>query len=38
MIAADPREERERTLLKMIEAAVADPTIPEFDQQQASTN
>ncbi|MCD6072924.1 MAG: Cytochrome, partial [Microvirga sp.] len=25
----------ERTLLKMIEAAVADPTIPEFDQQQA---
>ena len=27
--------ERERTLLKMIEAAVADPTIPEFDQQQA---
>jgi cytochrome P450 len=35
VIAADPREMRERTLLKMIEAAVADPTIPEFDQQQA---
>ncbi|HEX4893962.1 MAG TPA: cytochrome P450 [Hyphomicrobiaceae bacterium] len=35
VIAANPREHRERTLLKMIEAAVADPTIPEFDQQQA---
>jgi cytochrome P450 len=35
VIAADPREARERTLLKMIEAAVADPAIPEFDQQQA---
>jgi cytochrome P450 len=35
VIAADPREARERTLLRMIEAAVADPTIPEFDQQQA---
>jgi cytochrome P450 len=35
VFAADPREERERTLLKMIEAAVADPTVPEFDQQQA---
>ncbi len=35
VMAADPREKRERTLLKMIEAAVADPTIPEFDQQQA---
>jgi cytochrome P450 len=35
VIAADPREERERTLLKMIEAAVADPNLPEFDQQQA---
>jgi cytochrome P450 len=35
VIAADPREERERTLLKMIEDAVADPSIPEFDQQQA---
>src|SRR4029077_21028414 len=35
VIAADPREDRERTLLKMIEAVVADPTVPEFDQQQA---
>ena len=35
VFAADPREEREKTLLKMIEAAVADPAIPEFDQQQA---
>jgi len=35
VIAANPREARERTLLKMIEAAVADPAIPEFDQQQA---
>jgi cytochrome P450 len=35
VFAADPRDERERTLLKMIEAAVADPSIPEFDQQQA---
>jgi cytochrome P450 len=35
VIAAKPRENRERTLLKMIEAAVADPSIPEFDHQQA---
>ena len=35
VVAADPREHRERTLLRMIEAAVADPSIPEFDQQQA---
>jgi cytochrome P450 len=35
VFAADPREARERTLLKMIEAAVADPSVPEFDQQQA---
>jgi cytochrome P450 len=35
VIAAEPREHRERTLLKMIEAAAADPSIPEFDQQQA---
>src|SRR5690606_37557110 len=33
VFAADPREEREKPLLKMIEAAVADPNIPEFDQQ-----
>jgi cytochrome P450 len=35
VMAADPREGRERTLLKMIEAAMADPTVPEFDRQQA---
>jgi cytochrome P450 len=35
VLLADPREQRERTLLKMIEAAVADPSIPEFDEQQA---
>ncbi|MGE0023413.1 MAG: cytochrome P450, partial [Hyphomicrobium sp.] len=35
VFAADPREEREKTLLNMIEAAVADPSIPEFDRQQA---
>jgi cytochrome P450 len=35
VIGADPREERERTLLSMIQAAVADPAVPEFDQQQA---
>ena len=35
VMGADPLEMRERTLLKMIEAAVADPTIPEFDQAQA---
>jgi cytochrome P450 len=35
VLGADPREQRERTLLKMIEAAVADPNIPEFDHQQA---
>ncbi len=32
---ASPKELRERTLLKMIEEAVADPAIPDFDQQQA---
>jgi cytochrome P450 len=32
---ADPREARERTLLRMIQAAVDDPSIPEFDEQQA---
>jgi len=35
VIGADPREERERTLLKMIQAAAADPNMPEFDAQQA---
>ncbi|MCB1521483.1 MAG: cytochrome P450 [Hyphomicrobiaceae bacterium] len=35
VITADPREEREKTLLKLIENCVADPNIPEFDTQQA---
>lgn len=35
VMAADPHENRERTLLKIIEAAVADPNLPEFDEQQA---
>jgi cytochrome P450 len=35
VLTANPREHREKTLLKMIEAAVADPEVPEFDQQQA---
>ncbi|MEO1651055.1 MAG: cytochrome P450, partial [Pseudomonadota bacterium] len=35
VIASDPREERERTLLKMIQDCVDDPSVPEFDAQQA---
>ena len=35
VMAANPREHRERTLIDLIEAAVADPKIPEFDRQQA---
>ncbi len=35
VMAAEPREHREKTLLKMIEASVSDPSIPEFDAQQA---
>ncbi len=35
VMASNPREHREKTLLKMIEAAVADPSVPEFDHQQA---
>lgn len=35
VLGADPRENRERTLLKLIESAVADPAVPEFDHQQA---
>jgi cytochrome P450 len=35
VMAAEPREGRERTLLKMIEAVVADPSVPEFDHAQA---
>src|SRR6476469_1204343 len=35
LLAAPERDHREKTLLKMIQAAVADPNIPEFDEQQA---
>jgi cytochrome P450 len=35
VFAAEPREHRERTLFKLIEDAIADPAIPEFDRQQA---
>ena len=35
VFAANPNEHRERTLLNLIEASVADPSIPEFDRQQA---
>jgi cytochrome P450 len=35
VLGADPVEHRERTLLTMIEEAVADASIPEFDRQQA---
>jgi cytochrome P450 len=35
VMEANPREARERTLLTMIEAAVADENFPEFDKQQA---
>ena len=35
VIGAEAVDHREKTLLKMIEQAVADPSIPEFDQQQA---
>jgi cytochrome P450 len=35
VIAANPREHREKTLLRMIQAAEADPNVPEFDHQQA---
>ncbi len=35
VMAANPREHRERTLYSMIQAAVADPNIPEFDRAQA---
>jgi cytochrome P450 len=35
VLGADPVEQRERTLLRMIEEAVADPSVPEFDHQQA---
>lgn len=35
VIEADPREMRERTLLKIIQECANDPAKPEFDQQQA---
>ncbi|HRY07887.1 MAG TPA: cytochrome P450, partial [Hyphomicrobiaceae bacterium] len=35
VMAAPPRDHREKTLLKLIEACTADPDIPEFDRQQA---
>jgi cytochrome P450 len=35
VMAADPREARERTLFTMLQAAEADPDFPEFDHQQA---
>ncbi|MDX2259209.1 MAG: cytochrome P450 [Hyphomicrobiaceae bacterium] len=35
VVGAEPREAREVTLLKMIEASVADASVPEFDTQQA---
>lgn len=35
VLDANPRESREKTLLTMIQAAVDDPEVPEFDQQQA---
>ncbi len=34
LLGADPREGRERTLLRMLEAAAADPAMAEFDQQE----
>ncbi len=34
ILGADPREGRERTLLRMLEAAASDPTMPEFDMRQ----
>jgi len=35
VIAANPHDDREKTLLKLIEAATKDPNLPEFDEQQA---
>jgi cytochrome P450 len=35
VIAANPHEDRERTLLKLIQNATEDPNLPEFDEQQA---
>jgi cytochrome P450 len=35
VMTADPREHRERTLFRMLEAAIADAAVPEFDHGQA---
>ncbi len=35
VIAGEPLEKRERTLLKIIQQVAADPNVPEFDAQQA---
>ncbi|MBK9079033.1 MAG: cytochrome P450 [Hyphomicrobium sp.] len=35
VMAANPHDDREKTLLKLIQAAQADPALPEFDAQQA---
>lgn len=35
VMATDPREFREKTLFKLIQDAVDDPSVPEFDRQQA---
>jgi len=35
VMATNPREFRERTLFKLIQDAVDDPSVPEFDRQQA---
>jgi cytochrome P450 len=35
VMAADPREHRERTLFTMLQAAIADANVPEFDRAQA---
>ncbi len=34
VLGAVPRDHRERTLLSMMQAASADPAVPEFDEQQ----
>lgn len=35
VLAAPPRDGRQNTLLKILQEAVADPSLPEFDEQQA---
>jgi cytochrome P450 len=35
VIAANPHDDREKTLLKLIQTATDDPLLPEFDTQQA---